>query len=752
LVVFSQLQSSTGKIWLGTSRGLAAWIPDARNLDREFEFYDLNNGLIGRYPRVLTEDRDGNLWIGTEGEGVMRMAPNGLVSYYAEDGLAGRTDIGSIFETRQGELCFLEQAVVSRFDGRRFVRTRVKFPSDIRYYGWGTGRLALQDHTGDWWIATGQGLVRFPPVSLDKLASVFPKAIYRTAEGLPGGDIFQIFEDSRGDVWIGIMDGPHGGTARWERSTGRIRTVEVDTPTGFTEDRAGNIWIGSYHNVLARYNGVRVTFFTDSKGVSRGGWKVPFIDSAGRLWVADERGLTRADNPTDTTPTFVTYTDAQGLASSDVKAITQDLYGNLYVATGRGVDRVQPTAEGISVTKHYTNADGLAAGELASAYRDRSGTLWFVTTLGISRLIPSLDRPPVLPPVLVTGLLIGIAPQPLADVGQAEVQGLRIRPGQGPLRIDFVGLSFASGETLRYQYQLSGVDRDWSDPTDQRTVVYGRLAAGKYHFLVRAVNNQGMTSPVPAGVVFTMLPPVWLSWWFLSTAVLTAAALMYAAHRYRVRHLLAVERVRTRIAADLHDDIGASLSQIAVLSEMARRTIKGADSRAVGPLAEIASMCGELVDAMSDIVWAINPKHDRLSNLEHRMRRFAGDVLSARGIDLEFQAGIGQDDLRVGADLRRQVFLIFKEAVNNIARHSGCSRARVEFKVVEDDLVLQVTDRGKGFDLSARAEGNGLMNIQKRTADLGGTVMFESAPSQGTTLRLRIPLAHQYWWGRARRR
>jgi signal transduction histidine kinase len=228
--------------------------------------------------------------------------------------------------------------------------------------------------------------------------------------------------------------------------------------------------------------------------------------------------------------------------------------------------------------------------------------------------------------------------------------------------------------------------------------------------------------------------------------------LIYALYRYRVEQLLAVERMRLRIAADLHDDIGASLSQIAILSEVACSKIEGADSQASGPLSEISMVSGELVDAMSDIVWAINPKHDRLSNLEHRMRRFASDVLSARNIDLEFRSGAGHDDLRVGADLRRQVFLIFKEAVNNIARHSGCTHAGIEFKVVEDDLVLLVTDKGKGFDPFAYAEGNGLMNIRKRASDLGGAVMLESVPNQGTILTLRIPLAHQYWWGRDRRK
>jgi len=398
--------------------------------------------------------------------------------------------------------------------------------------------------------------------------------------------------------------------------------------------------------------------------------------------------------------------------------------------------------------KHFTTADGLASGEVNVAGRDRDGALWFGTLLGLSRLIPEPDRPDSAPPVFITGIQVRGIPQPLAEFGATNVRQLALRPNQNQVRLDFVGLGFAPGELLRYQYRLEGADRDWSPPTDQRTVNYASLKPGAYRFEVRALNTEGAVSPMPAAVPFTIQAPVWQRWWFLSASAIALATLIYAAYRYRLAQLLAVERVRVRIAADLHDDIGASLSQIAVLSEVARRKIQGANLDTSEPFVEIASISREVVDAMSDIVWAINPKHDRLSNLEYRMRRFACDVLSTRNIKLDFPAWTGPGDLRVGADLRRQVFLIFKEAVNNVARHSGCTHAGVEFKVVEDNLLLQVTDSGKGFDPLAYLEGNGLMNMRKRAADLGGAMLLESRPNHGTTLQLRIPLAHQHWWGR----
>jgi len=204
-----------------------------------------------------------------------------------------------------------------------------------------------------------------------------------------------------------------------------------------------------------------------------------------------------------------------------------------------------------------------------------------------------------------------------------------------------------------------------------------------------------------------MLPPVWLTWWFLSLASTGTGALIYAAHRYRVRQLLALERMRTRIATDLHDDIGSSLSQISILSELVRGRLDTDDPKVAQPLGEIATVSREMIAALSDIVWAINPKHDHLSDLAARMRRFALDVLGTRGIELRFQADACEEQQRTSSDFRRQLYLIFKEAVNNAARHSACTQARVEMHVGKGRLELQISDNGgdSSFPRPARAMG-----------------------------------------------
>ena len=201
-----------------------------------------------------------------------------------------------------------------------------------------------------------------------------------------------------------------------------------------------------------------------------------------------------------------------------------------------------------------------------------------------------------------------------------------------------------------------------------------------------------------------------------------------------------LERVRKRIATDLHDDIGSALTQISILSEVVHRRIGADDSPVSEPLALIADSSRELVDSMSDIVWAINPQKDRLNDLLGRMRRFAADMLTARNIEFQFQTPDAEKDVQLGANIRREVFLIFKESINNLVKHSGGSRVEGRFQIDEDKLELTISDNGKGFDTSAESDGHGLSSMRDRAASLGAEIGIVSEPGRGTTITLNVPL------------
>ena len=276
------------------------------------------------------------------------------------------------------------------------------------------------------------------------------------------------------------------------------------------------------------------------------------------------------------------------------------------------------------------------------------------------------------PPILITGLRVTNVPRLVSALGEPQLSLGDLAPQQNQLQIDFVGLGFGSGEVLRYQYLLEGADTDWSAPDEHRTVTYASLAPGRYRFTVRAVNSDGIVSAHPAAIDFTILSPLWLRWWALALIATTAGALSYAGYRYRVARLLELVHIRTRIATDLHDDVGANLTRIAVLAEVASHT------HDVGPLASIARIARESVSSMSDIVWAINPKRDSLIDLTRRMRQHADELFTLRDIELRFSAPGAADNLRSASTSGATLLLIFKEAVNNAARHSRCSLVDIE--------------------------------------------------------------------------
>ena len=297
---------------------------------------------------------------------------------------------------------------------------------------------------------------------------------------------------------------------------------------------------------------------------------------------------------------------------------------------------------------------------------------------------------------------------------------------------------------MRYQHKLEGTDQDWSAPTEQRTVNFANLAPGRYQFLVRAVNADGVGSQTPARFSFTILPPFWQRWWFLALATTLVGLAAYALHRYRVARLIELERMRTRIATDLHDDIGAGLSQIAILSEVSRQRLGKEQNGVNESLARIANTSRDLLDSMSDIVWAINPRRDRVSDLAQRLREFAGDVFTSREIEFSFRTPASGSEIRLEADVRRQLYLIFKEAVNNAARHSRCTQAEIEFEVAQDRLLLHVRDNGCGFDPNGDGatsrNGNGLVSMRERARALGGEIEINSQPNLGTAIKLNLPL------------
>jgi ligand-binding sensor domain-containing protein/two-component sensor histidine kinase len=754
--VFQLFETSDQQIWVATNQGVVEFFPEAAKPEARFRVYTPRNGLTFREVTALNEDVNGNLWLGTNVTGAMKLERHGFLTWDEQDGIVGGN---AIFGDRAGETCFRAfvhagsseaaktQQMLGSYDEKGF---HWFMPNTLATSGWVFEEVTLQARNGQWWIGTGSGLYRFPATENFEQTKRAHPSIYTTADGLASMQVFRLFEDSRGAIWVSTIGAPNG-LARIAgpnflledlSNAAGLPSPKDDLARAFGEDAGGNIWIG-FGSGVARFRSGNITFYTTNEGLPAGGIQSIFSDHAGRLWLGSLRsGLIRIDHPEAERPIFVNYATAQGLSSNSTEAITEDLQGRIYVGTGRGLDQLDPLTGHI---KHFSTFDGLATGAMNAAFCDHGGALWFSTQKGLSRFVPESSTSSPAPPIVINGLRVMGGAQHVSAVGEREMALADLHSGQNQIQIDFVGLSFAVGDVLRYQYKLEGSGADWSAPTDQRTVNFASLSPGHYRFLVRALNSDGLTSAQPAVVSFTILPPIWARWWFLPAALVLFMLAIYALYRYRVARLLELERVRTRIASDLHDDIGSNLSLIAGLSEMLRQQARQVDSQIADRLGVIANASRQSVEAMGDIVWAVNPKRDNVVDLAHRMRRFANDSLTPRNIEFHLDAPTPNQNVRVNTEVRREVLLVFKEAINNVARHSGCRNASAALKIERGRLVLIVSDDGHGFDEARIDHGHGLESMRRRAEKLGGKIEMSSRDGEGTTVSLTAPVSGPGW-------
>ena len=549
-----------------------------------------------------------------------------------------------------------------------------------------------------------------------------------------------MFEDSRGLVWISTIGYTDHGLARWSPSDGQMRNlagsaglpnVATRLALSLAEDSTGSVWIG-FNGVLTRYRDGRFVTFEAADGVPPGRIWAILVARTGTVWLASAvSGLIRVDDAAADHPRFRSFTMKDGLSTNSVEIVVDDLAGNIYTGGNHGIDRLNPATGEVT---HYTTDDGTAPGLLRSAFRDRNGVLWFGTEFGLTRLEPSSRAPTASAglDVFIRSVRVDGVPQKVSALGEHAVSLPDLGPSRQEVVIDYSALKFSVGQSPRYQLRLAGTDSDWSAARTDRSITYANLGAGHYTFLVRAIGATGAVSAEPASVSFTILAPIWRRAWFIATAVVAVGLLGRAVYQRRVGRLLELANMRTRIASDLHDDIGANLTRIALLSDAAQND-NGHD-------ASIGRIARESVATMGDIVWAIKPERESLTDLTRRMRQQADDLFVPRDIELRFNAPPAEANINLPVDLRRDVLLFFKETLTNAARHSHCTRVEIDLSLDGPGLTLVIKDNGNGFDPKAEHQGQGLRSLARRAANLNASLSIASEPGHGTTISLSVPL------------
>jgi ligand-binding sensor domain-containing protein len=707
-----------GNLWVGSYGGLSRFV------DGNFIPQAGSDGLPFDLVNSLFEDREDNLWVGAR-DGLTQLRAKRLMTYTAEQGLPNN-NVMSLLEDRNGTVW-----VGTWGGGVSEIRNGVSktFTNDAQ--GPALALALHEDRAGALWVGTDYagGLFRL---------SGGPPRHFGQSNGLPGRAIRVIYEDSKTNLWIGTSHGLYVGKEGQFQPFCQDQELGAAIVREIHEDRAGNMWVATEQG-LWRFDNQKRTKFTKSNGLSENAVIALYEDSAGELWIGTAGGgLDRFSDGC-----FVQFTTANGLFHDTICEILEDDRGWLWMSCPRGIFRVNrkdlmdaPGAERHVVSIAYGKGDGMVS-ELCNgvakpgAWKSRDGRLWFATSKGACVVDPNAqiheDRSP--PAVVVERVVADKQSFPGTETLPVTAP-IRVPPGRGELEFYYTALSFRVPERNRFKYKLEGVNADWVDAGSRRVAYYHNLGPGSYHFRVIASDNNGIWNESGAVAEILLLPHVWQTWWFRLALAAGVGLMFLGLHLLRLGRLREIERLRLRLAADLHDDVGSNLSTISLLS---RRLLKQADAAAPSEdLTAINHISLQTANAIREIVWLINPEYDTMQDLILRMKDAAETILA--GIDCHFEISPPNISRKLTLQFRQNLFLLYKETLTNVARHARASRVEINLTEDEAGWRLGVRDNGIGFDPQAGYAGNGLKNLKLRARKLNGVVTIGSEPGRGTVV------------------
>ena len=712
--------------------------------DGAMQHWDDKHGLPNGLVFCWLQDREGNLWLGLEAGGLVRLRPRHFQVLRRPDAAAGSVE-RSVCEDAQGGIWLGgSDGKISRwfngaFEPANFPATEIPVRDVTLWPDRQNGLWAGTVQNGAWLWKNGRMQQLFPPDDIGRVVRV-------------------IFEDSRGRMWMGNRSGLYCWSDGQIRKFSQAQGFRDNEPVvALAEDAAGSLWIGTEEGRLWRLQSGQFTCFTllPPSPVFRFWSLLP--DGDGSVWVGTlGGGLIRWRNGQ-----MARCTSADGLPSDTISQLLSDGHGNLWAGSRAGIFSVSQTErlaffEGRSnrvFCRAFGRSDGLPALECSAGYqpscwRGRDDRLWFATVKGAVFVQPAeLSVNPLPPTVVIESVTVDDVIQDIPS----ESPTLILKPGRHPVAIRFTGLSLTVPERVRFQWRLSGLEPDWVNGENQRSVSYSYLPPGDYRFEVRAGNSDGVWSHAGAALNLTVRAYFWQTIWFrLLAALLILGAAGWMVKRLANRRLRrrlaeiqqqhALEQERTRIARDIHDELGALLTGISLLSDRAQA--QGSRTEQVGEqLQKISQNARSAVQSMDGIVWAINPQNDTFDSLANYLVQFAENFFRLTPIRCRLDVPEELPQMPFDTQKRHHVYLAVKEACNNVARHSGATEVWMRLSLKGPELCIAIEDNGCGFAAGKAAEGSdGLRNLRQRMAEIGGRLELVSERGQGTRVRLHVLL------------
>jgi signal transduction histidine kinase/ligand-binding sensor domain-containing protein len=733
------LADREGSLWIGTNGGLARWV--AGKVQR----LPVTDPLASASILALMEDREGNLWVGTETSGLHILRDQRFRTIGAREGLSSDATT-AVVEDNAGTLW-----VGTGGGGLNALRRNGSGVSAIRTYSVHNGLVSdvilslAAAPNGDLWVGTPDGLNRIHGGRIDAFTS---------ADGLPDDFIRSLLVDADGSLWIGTRRGlTHWtGLKAGATSGGRMETftqadgLGSDLVGAMARDSHGDLWVATFAG-LSRLHGGKIETYTTANGLSSNVATALLPLNDGTLLIGTQDHGWNAWNGRS-----FSAAKQNGQGQAAIHAILEDGGNHLWFATANGIARYDDAgaardmqALACSHWLEFGAADGLRSRETAtnshpSAWRSRDGRLWFATPKGLVEVDPAhFPVNAVPPPVELERFAVDDVSQTL--LGPENF--VRVPAGHEHFQFDYAGLSFTAPQKVRYRYMLEGFDRDWTEAGARRTAYYTNIRPGRYTFRVQAANNDGLWNTAGAALSFELRPHFYQTVWFYALLLAAVAGLVVLLLKLRLRRaegeFRAVLGERNRIAREIHDTlaqgyVGISV-QLEVLSELLHKNKMEAAAK------HLDLTRGYVREGLADArqsIWALRSQDSGETTLPVRLRRM---VEAAGGHGLEAKLSIF-GAYRPMLQCTEQEFLrVAQEAIHNVKQHAGARHLFVQLEYGPNEVALEVRDDGRGFVANQESESAsghyGLTGMKERAEAIGGTFEVSSKPGTGTTVRLR---------------
>lgn len=734
-----------GTVWAAsTSEGLFEF------KDHKLTAVNASSGLSDNAVESLLADRDGNLWAGTD-TGLNLLRQKDLFAFDQRQGL-GYGSVDGLAEIAPGQIWVGKSGDgLYQWDGQSFNHL---MSADLSVIGQQINVL-LVSKKGSCWVAGKYGLLRFDaPTKTANKAKLFT---------LPGLNIISLCEGLNGDLWVGTYEGElyRLEDEKWQEQTNLLHPI-----TAIVAGTNNMIWVGTEGDGVYQLNGSHRTHWNTSNGLSSDLVRVLYADADQTLWIGTAGGGLSCWRQGRIT----TFTTREGLPDNTVSEILEDDKGRLWLGSNRGIaclnrEELEDLIAGKTSTIYpqiFGRAEGMLSEECAGGFcpaglKTASGQLWFPTLKGLVAVDPRVNLSKLPPPtVLLEQISVDGTPDPVfSGTGESKAGTLNLGPGKHHIEFQYTAFGFDAPERIRFRYRLRGLDSDWVDAGNRRVAFYSYVPPGSYHFDVIACNSDGLWNENGAIMDLVVSKFFWQTWWFIGLSSLTLLALVSGGVRFIVKGNLqrrlkfleqerALERERTRIAQDLHDEMGAKLCRISFLSEHVRRNFNGMAPELHNQISSISDASREVLHSLDEIVWAVNPQNDTLEHVVSYIGHYAQEFFQETGIESKVNISGELPPYSLSSQLRHNLLLAVHEAFTNVLKHSKATQVDVFITHNASAFEIAISDNGHGFNSSSTATqsvtGDGLRNMKQRLADIGGLCSISSAPQEGTTIQFLLPL------------